>query len=384
MIRYFPILAFIILIEYQVLTSPGEISHLSATGFILLSLYHVWQSKKGYNIKKFFSRGQKNKIKVGDFLAEHKMAGIIIGSVYAFLIALSIVVLHDFGNRIVANLFITATALIGLSTYEIYHKEHTKGKSGQLVSYERPNKIRDFTIPIIYLYTLSYLLSIHVGNSFAYQFVLVLAVLVLFDIIRRGLRLTHLYEANKINEHDFKHYLFHRWSKYLNYFITVWYFVVLHQIGVITETQQHILMYAFVVIFITFVNRMASRFSIRNFMVTVVAAGIITFIDPILNLLVGIDPPHYLIAIIMLVFFDIVDQYFHTKEYNEIPLKIWEQKAVIYVLATIFIVQLSAIEDNPLLDIESVFTSIVDSQESTMEPNIQVEDVQNAAIIRAE
>ncbi len=377
MLKYFPIIVFLFLIEYQAFfMSPGEVSYLSATGFIALSLYEVWNSRKGYQLKAE-KVTKKTKTKLEDIMAEHKTTAIIIGSLYVFLIALSIFVLHDFGNRIVAILFITATALIGLSTYELLHKASKKAQNDDSTSFDKPNKIRDFTIPVIFLYTLSYLLSIHVGGTFAYQFILLLAVLVLHDIIRRGWKLTRLYELNKISDHDFKHYLFHRWSKYLNFFLTVWYFVVLHHIGAITETQQYVLMYAFLVIFITFVNRMASKFSAKKLAITIVTAGIITFIDPLLNMIAGINLPHYLVAIILLIFFDIADQYFHALEYSEVPFKIWEQKAVVYLLATIFIVQLNTIDQNPEWNINAFFASVFSGDRATEASAIHAEDVQN-------
>lgn len=338
--------------------SPGEVSYLSAVGFIALSLYHVWNSRKGYRVYEE-KVTKKTKKKIEKIMAEHKTTAIIIASLYVFLIGLSIFVLHDFGNRIVAILFVTATALIGLSTYEILHKASTNDINGESTSFDKPNKIRDFTIPMIFLYTLSYLLSIYVGASLAYQFILALAVLVLFDIIRGGWKLTKLYELKQISDRDVKHYLFHRWSKYLNFFLTVWYFIVLHQAGVITETQQYVLMYAFLVIFILFINRMASKFSAKKLLITIIMAGVITFIDPLLNMVTGINLPHYLIAIILLIFFDIIDQYFHTFEYSEKPFKMWRRKTVIYLFVTIFIVQLNIIEQNPKWNVDSFFTSIL-------------------------
>jgi len=380
--KYITILAFFLLMEYQVLYGNGDYSPITAFGLIVICLYYVHLAGKGFRIKDSKLKLPKFPKKKTSFKAIIKTPYIIIG-LYILGLAVPVIVLDDFGYQFIAALVVIVLGLVSLSIYEIYHsKKNTVHEKKIKDHLEKPNKMSSFGIPVLYLLLINFLLSVQLDKNIAYQFILILSGLILYDLFTKEDYYTDLYERKKISAHELQHYLFHRWSKYLNFFLAEWYFISLESNGIIDSNQKLILLFIFSVIFLTFIFRMTARFTIRDFIGIVMLAAFITSLDPLAEIVINRHLPHYIQAMMLFLMFDIGDIYYHSKRFEDVNASVWMQKTLMYALLTIFIVQLHLMESNPNMDLDSIFSSAIDGAEDRAVKVIQVEDVENASAVR--
>lgn len=368
--------------EYQVLYGNGDYSPITSLGLIIICLYYVHLAGKGFNIKESKISLPKILKKKTNFKDIIKVPYLIIG-LYILGLIIPVIVLDDFGFQFISMLVITVIGLASLSFYEIHHSKKSTLQEHLIKDHlEKPNKMSSFGIPTIFILMINFLLSIQLDKNIAYQFILVLSALILYDLFVKEERYTYLYERKKITAHQLQHYLFHRWSKYLNYFLGVWYFISLENNGIISGNQKLVMLFIFSVIFLTFIFRMTAKFTIRDFMGIVMLAVLITFLDPLAELIMNRHLPHYIQAMMLLLMFDIGDIYYHSKRFEDVNANIWMQKTLMYALLTIFIVQLHVMESSPNMDLDSIFSSVTGDGEDRAVKVIQVEDTQNASAVR--
>jgi hypothetical protein len=355
---------FIGLMEYQILQTPGHYSPITILGLIGLCLIELHNGQKGFKKEKNNSCLSSK----GTFIIILIYVLGLLGATFFF---------QDYGQQFLLTLSITAVGIVALSFYEFYQKKSAGGE----IKEGRPDKIESFTIPVMFVYVINHLLSVQVDNILAHQFIIVLSAFVLYDIFRNGANYAHQYEKGQIDDKEFHHYLFHRWSKYLNYFLGIWYFFTLSSNGIITEFQTTALIFTFSVIFLTFISRMVSKFTIKDFFTIVLMAGILTSLDPLIGLFLGMELTHFLRAIILFLFFDLCDIYMHSKNFKDENNQIWGQKAVVYILVTLFVIQLHILERNSDLSIENAYSSLIEGNEISTQM-INVEDEENSFYVR--
>lgn len=126
---------------------------------------------------------------------------------------------------------------------------------------------------------------------------------------------------------------------------------------------------------------MVAKFTIKDFVTILVIAGALTALDPLTNVLLGMEIAHFMRAIILFLFFDLYDIYIHSKNFTDTKNQIWGQKTVIYILVTLFVMQLQILESNPGLSLESTFTAITEGN-SVAAPTVEVHDVENSSMVR--
>lgn len=368
MTKYIKIALFLGLMEYQVLFTPGQYSPVTAIGLIGLCLLQLYSGRTGFKEEENKKTDYKSIIPGGTFIIIVAYAAALLSSVYIF---------QDFGHQFFFALFVTAIGMIVLSVSEFLKRKKNEGLSDA----GQPNKMGSFTIPIMYVFMINHLISVQLENTLAYQFILVLSALVLYDVFASGTTIAGQYENKEISEHDFHHYLFHRWSKYLNYFLSIWYFLTLRQNGIIDGTQESLIMFTFSVVFLTFIFRMVAKFTIKDFLTILVIAGTLTALDPLTNMMLGVEIAHFMRAIVLFLFFDLYDIYIHSRNFTDTNNQIWGQKTVIYILVTLFVMQLQVLESNPSMSIENTFTSITEGNTVSV-PTVTVDDIENASTVR--
>lgn len=380
--KFITITVFFLLMEYQVLYGNGDYSPVTSLGLIVICLYYVHLAGKGFKIKESKLKMPKLPKKKRDFRKLVKTPYLIIGLYILGLIA-PLILLDDFGYQFIVALVVTVLGLVSLSIYEIHHKKKSTFQEKLIKDHlEKPNKMSSFGIPTIFILLINFLLSVQLDKNIAYQFILVLSALILYDLFTKEDHYTTLYEIKKISAHELQHYLFHRWSKYLNFFLGVWYFISLEANGVISDSQKLVLLFIFSVIFLTFIFRMTAKFTIRDFMGIIMLAAFITSLDPLTHLVLSRHLPHYIQAMMLFLMFDIGDIYYHSKRFEDVNASVWMQKTLMYALLTIFIVQLHVMESNPNMDLDSIFSSAMGDGNERSAKIIQVEDTENATAVR--
>lgn len=370
MTKYFKLALFIGLMEYQVLLTPGEYSPVTALGLILLCLLQLYSGRTGFRID-----GMMKKI---DYKAIVPGGTFVIILAYVGALLSSVLIFKEFGHQFFFALFVTLVGVVALSVSEYF-----KHKKSEQITAAHPNKMGSFTIPIIFVYMINHLLSVQLESNLSYQFILVLSALVLYDIFFKGTKFALQFERGEINEHEFQHYLFHRWSKYLNYFLAIWYFLTLRANGIIDASQESLMMFTFSVAFFTFIFRMVAKFTIKDFITIVIIAGALTALNPLISTVMGLELAHFMRAIILFLFFDLYDIYIHSRNFVDTHSQIWGQKTVIYILVTLFVMQLQILESNPGLTIENTYTSITEGT-TVAAPTINVSDEENSYKVREE
>ena len=356
--------------------NPGEYSPITSLGLIFLSLYHVFHNSKEFKYK---HETENNFVKI-------VKGAYVILAIYIIALISSLFLFSEFGDRFIAVLAITCFALIALSVFE----RQQKGKIANLDTGEKlkkclpnglcigkgecdqqllhPNKMNSFTIPILFLYVFNFLLSVQIETNLAFQFLLILSCVILYDRLDKQEKLTADLEAGKITDHELRHHLFHHWIKYLNYFLGLWYFVSLEANGIIDGSQRLFLIYIFTIIYFTLTCRLVTHFTYKCFFFLNIFALLAASSPYLLNFTFRKDLPLYLQILTMYLFYDLEDMFIHSRKFKEVTTQLWQQKLLIFVLVTIFITQLGDIENNPTMEMDVLFSSVLgDGAESSIE-----------------
>lgn len=394
--KYLIVLAFAGLLEYQVLFhhiydvglyNPWlEYSPVTAGGLMLLCLYQIFIGTRGFLKTHSDSKARKNLLWKSLAVAVY-LAIIIGGSLLA----------NNFGEQFVVLLFTMALGLSAVSIYEFIRRKKQEGAAyGKKWMSEKAEKVQNtrisaFTIPIIYLYVINFLIGAQIGHNVAFQFILVLSCLILYDNLSKEEEFVQKF-TNKVNDFELRHYIFHRWSKYFDFFLGTWFFIGLHLSGTISLYTMLVLIFLYMCIFFTVLLRITYHFNVFDFLGIVLLSGALTLLPAAAYSLADLYPPAFAVAAFIFLGFDLGDIYWHSKhfakEHRATPI-FWFQKAAIYLLVFIFIWQLHNMETNPLLSINNVYTSVLGTSETMVQPEsavpiIDVPDVENAAHVRGE
>ena len=351
------IIAFLLLLGYQVFFVKEEYSIVTAVGLIILCTYEFFTEDKAIKFKDQQALDPLQQPSPKELSFCEKAAA----AVYAGILLLSLIFGSGWGAQFALIMVAGVFGVTSLSIIELKKKKSLPVGDSQ----DSDNTwMSSFTIPKFFLYLMNYLLSIQIHQSMAYQSILFLSCFILYDIFDHGEKIVLQANNGKITKHEFKHYLFHRWSKYWNFFLGVWFFISLRANGVISANYEAILLFTFMVIFSTFLLKNEKGFSIGDFLTIVLFSGLLTGLSPLMLVLFGNEIPTYITAAVIFIAFDLSDVYFHIRNFNdkkgqdETSTRFWTQKAVVYLLAAIYISQVHFMMTNPQFQIDQVAASI--------------------------
>ncbi len=338
--KVFEMIAFFLLLELQVFAGKEEYSIPVAVGLIILCVYEYFTENKSILFKDRQSMEvQKKQLTPGE------KAG---AAVYAGIVLMALV----FGTSTGAQFaFILIAMVLGVTIFSLRQKKNIQQA-------DVSTWISSFTIPKFFLYLMNYLLSIQIQGNVAYQSILLLSCFVLYDILDHGEKIAAKANKGLISQNEFKHYLFHRWSKYWNFFLGVWFFIALRANGVIDANYEYILLFTFMIAFFTFLMKNENGFMFRDFAITVFFSALLAGISPLMMAISNNEIPTYVLAAAIFVAFDLADVYFHEREFKESTMKFWGQKAVVYMLMAVYIAQVHFMMTHSLFGINQVAVSI--------------------------
>lgn len=390
--KYLIVLAFFGLLEYQAVfyDVPREAienhwlaySAVTAIGLIILCLYQLYTGSKDF-VKKNPKTKKNKKVQMLEIAAIVLYLAIIAGSSLT----------GSFGSQFVIILAATIAGLGGVSVYEVLKRRKEPHK--KILIFEKPSKVDStrmsaFTIPILYLYVVNFLTAAQIGNNLAFQFILFLSCIILYDNLNKEEQFVQKF-SKKVDDFELRHYIFHRWSKYFDFFLGTWYFTSLHLNGVISLYAMLALMFLYMCIFFTVLLRITYHFNIRDFIGILTMSATLTIIPAMAYSALDWYPPSFIVAAFIFFGFDLGDIYWHSKHFaheHKASLLFWFQKATIYGLVLVFIWQLHQMETNPLMSVDNVYTSVFGAPQQeivpgpTVEPLIQVVDMENATHVR--
>jgi len=342
--KIFIIIAFFLLLEYQVFFGQGTYSLVTAIGLIMLCGYEFFTEDKYI----FFREQKLSEYHGTELTLAEKMSA----AVYGVILILSIIFGSQWGAQFA---FILIACVLGVTIFSLI--EAQKNKSGKPEG--SATLMSNFTIPKFYLYILTYLLSVQISQSFAFQSILLLSCFVLYDLLDHGEKIITKARKGEITRHEFKHSFFHSWSKYWNFFLGVWFFIALRANNQITSEYEYILLFAFMVIFFTLLMKNESTFTLKDFFIIVVFAALLAGIRPLINAFAGNEVPTYVLASLIFVAFDLGDIYFHQREFKETNFKFWTQKAAVYLLMVIYIAQVHFMMTHVTFGIDQIVASFI-------------------------
>jgi hypothetical protein len=332
------IIAFFLLLEYQVFVGKGEYSIPVAVGLVILCVYEFFTENRSiiFRDRQSLDR-QRKQLNMGEKAA---------AAVYAGILLLGIIFGANLGTQLA---FIMISGILGIVIFSLKDKN---AKARDVSTW-----ISSFTIPKFYLYLINFLLSVQIYQYAAYHSILLVSCFILYDILNSGEKMAAKANKGDISHREFKHYLFHGWSKYWNFFLWVWFFVALRANGVITAQYEYILLFVFMVVFFTLLMRNENTFSMRDFGVVTLFSALLAGISPLMMAVSKNELPTYVLAAAIFVGFDLADVYFHQREFRESSVKFWSQKAVLYILAAVYISQVHMMMTNGLFGIEEIAAS---------------------------
>lgn len=330
------IFVFFLLMEYQVFFGKDQYSLVTAIGLVLLCAWQLHKEDKIVAFKNDHDVAAKKELTMGEKIA---------AGVYAAIIILSFFVGKNFEAEFAFVMIAGILSIVIISIRDI--------KTQKITTW-----VSSFTIPKITLYLLGYLLSVQIHQNIAYQSILLLSCCILYNIASTREKVVAEAKKGQISHKEFKHFLFHRWSKYWNFFLGIWYLVALRSNGFIGPGYEYLLMFGFMIIYFTFLMKNENIFTIRDFVIIVMGSAVLAGLSPLVTRIFGNEVPAYVLASIILFAFDIGDIYFHQREFNEASIKFWSQKAAVYVLMAIYIVQVHLMMTNTAFSIDQVVASI--------------------------
>lgn len=332
------IIAFFLLLEYQVFVGRGEYSIPVAIGLVILCVYEFFTENRSIIFRDRKSlEYQRKQLNPGEKAA---------AAVYAGILLLGIV----FGTNIGTQLaFIMISGILGIVFLSLREKNNRAPDVSTWIS--------SFTIPKFYLYLVNFLLSVQIYQYAAYHSILLVSCFILYDILNTGEKMAAKANNGLISHGEFRHYLFHSWSKYWNYFLWVWFFIALRANGAITAQYEYILLFVFMVVFFTFLMKNENRFTLKDFGVLTLFSAVLAGISPFMMAVSKNELPTYVLAAAIFIGFDLADVYFHQKEFRESSVKFWSQKAVLYILAAVYISQAHMMMTDGLFGIEEIAAS---------------------------
>jgi hypothetical protein len=369
--KIFNALVFFILLEIQFLYFSDDYSWMIGLGIVLLILHNM-----------YLDYGLCSKLKPEQRSEPIKLSKTSYSILLVFLILMiaGFFIFSNFSIWLVSTLLFLVIALGVL----IFIEKFNQNKKDDLASEYQVNVMRRYTIPLMFLYLINFLLVVQINGNIASQFILILSVMVVAQMLLSYRNFLVCVEQGTCDYEELKHQLFHRWSKYLNYFLALWYFVSLQINGIVNEQQKILLIFLFSVIYITYTMKMIEHFKLNNFFSIVGFSFLIVLVPSVLDMYFSWNLPIYVQVLLAYIFYDMHDVYVHMMRFKETSFSFWEQKVIVYVLLTIFLSQLHHMEINPKMNLDYVFSSALHSQDAgqIMQPKIDVSDDYNATKVR--
>jgi hypothetical protein len=371
--KYLSIIAFFVLLEYQVFWGNGGYSAITAAGLVLLCVYELLTEDKKISFrdsKKVAHMAPAGGSKDLKFTEKAAVA------VYAAVVAAS-VIFGAFGlgqgSQFAFILLGGVLAITAISLRENRELRQQKGAGAAAASRAAASTagsarttssattaLSSFTIPKLLIIAMNFLLSTLIHQNFAYQSILILSCLVLFDIFAHGENAVAKAKKGEIAEHEFKHMIFHRSSKYWNFFLTVWFIIALQSNNLISPTIEYLMLFAFMVMFLVFLVETQTGVTKKDFFVIVLLSSLMASLSPLSNKFFGGEIPGYLLASLILVAFDTGSLYFHQREFpEESTTKYWSQKMAVYFLMGIYIAQLNFMMTHSFFGIDQIMASVL-------------------------
>ncbi len=382
-LRLLKIGAFIFLLEYQVFFGQGDYSLVTGAGLAIMSFFCFL----------FNSRGFKHEAIKHKIMWFQQIRHVIFAVLYVGLIILSLFVGRNIGERLMLILALQAVVLVIFHSKRVVWLPKKKADSGK--NTYNPALVSSFTIPSVFLFTLNFLIGGLIGQNIAFQFVLTISAIVFYEILAGRDRFVVQLEKKQISMGDFRHYLFHRWSKYLNFFLGIWFFLLLEQKGIIEDWQQLIILFFFLIIFSTHTYGMIKQMDKKSVTMIAVCSGIVVILEFIAGILFSTHIPPYLLTLLIFMIYDAGDIYIHYREFHDLSADLWSKKAAVYLLATIFISQLHLFEQDVNLNLYEISASVFGAEtefslyqsdnaaEVELEQgSIEVSDYYNASTVR--
>ncbi|GEM_PF-4707649 len=372
MLKYLKILAFISLLEYQVIVYNNSYSPITFAGIAFLITVCVISSLRGFSYEHshYICTNKKD-----------RAISLAVVVIYTLAIIAGIILGQTLGDRIFYLLIIMTIGVILASSYENLRETIPFKTAGPEDAF-KPAYISSFTIPKIFLMGLNYLIAGQLGQNLSYQFILLISVVVLYDILSRENDFKNRIENKRIDLENFKSYLFHRWSKYLNIFLGMWFFILLESNNSVTVGGGKIMIALFISAIMIFIYSLIKKLKPIEIAGIVCFSMLLVFIDYLIENIFQIHIQPYLMAFIIFIFYDLGDLYIYFREFRVLKPAIWEQKLVMYTLIAIFIAQVSLVGISPSMNIKNAYAAIFSTEPDLNNSKIKVEDIQNSSAVR--
>lgn len=349
---------------------PGQQFH-AASGicFLLLCFYTVFRGNKGFDY-------ELNNKDFGKF----RTIELIVALAYLVMVSLIISFGEGFAKQIISLIAMNTVVLVGFSLYGPLW-DHMIGKNRPSEE-PRPTVMSSFMIPKLFLIVATFLVGNQLNGNISFVFILGLATYVLWELIGFKQHIVEQVNAGNMTDFEVRHYLFHRWSKYMNFFLITLFLQLLLSNGIIGEEMELIGIFAFTVLYLTYTLKMVSNYTLKDFLLIAVFAAVIVGVDFCSDQLLGHEMPTYLFTLMVMIFYDLMDVYFHARQFKEVSLKFWEQKGILYLCATIFLSQVYILQANPYANMDTISASVNPAMTPDALEKVEVKDAQNASHVR--
>lgn len=338
---------FFLCFEYQAIFSPHEYSLITATGIAFLIIAKYFTTPKNVRSNSLFSLNSKK----NNVLGSHEKI-----SAVAYITAMVLCVFLGAGVAMQLA-FIMITLIMAMTFFSLKENKLVteKFQENQVIKNNFTFNT-NFVLPIVFLCFANYLLSVQIANTFAFQSIILVSTLVLADMVFKENKWMKSLAEGKITDDEFKHLLFYRWSRYWSFFLGVWYFLSLRSNGAITATQSYILIFAFAVIYFILLIREVAVLKIREIFMIALFAFLLTALDPFAMQYLGANIEDYWLAALLFIAFDIGNVYFFQSHVEKIGHSFWSHKAVLYVTAALYVVQINIMMTNPDFSLQSIYS----------------------------
>ena len=369
---------FFALLEYQEFSGGGEYSLITGAGLLLLLIYLAWSGDGLISFRKGKAVPQQ------PMNWQQKLIAVLYTGVLLVQIMLNLGQEGAFISfAIFATVGLTLAIIIETNYQNLFQKDHKIAEGPVSI-------MHNFTQQILHLFLVTFLISVQIHQSAAFQSLLLVSALILYDILNGQEKVDAQIKQGTMSPQAVSHFFFHRWCKYWNYFLQTWYILIMQSNNLITESQTFIVLLCFMVAYFTIQFRNLRSFSLKDFVLISFLATALSGLNPLLQNLTGISLPSYVIAAMLFIFFDLGEVYFHQHEFQETSIKFWSQKATMFLLVTVYVFQIHVLMTDEIAGFknisamvmsftgnanQSVQTSVLGAQTST--GKVDVADTEN-------
>ena len=206
-----------------------------------------------------------------------------------------------------------------------------------------------------------YIISFHIGAqiwfSLAFQPVIIVSCLIAYFLNKGKARSLNTQEDLRTGVEGMHEKSLHALAKYWNAFMGVWCVMQMKDNGFFTEGQEHLILFTFMILlFLVYVGK-EHLFTMSEIVWLAFFVAFLTALDPLSEDVFRVHIPSFIQAFLIIVGFDLGGHYFvrHTSgsPVPALPL-LHGKKALVYLIAAIFIFGVSQMADDPAFDIENL------------------------------